>query len=172
MNERDAQELIRMAESNWHMDLGPARAMWRTELMLYNAEVVTHALAELAKSKPFKITLADLMEAIHSMEELARRQANEERRRAEEARAVQEGKRGYATPQWVHVWVWARNRTILAWEKGRVAHKDRSYKSFPQMGDWADPANTMTTAEYEALREEWAAAGAPKEKLGDLVEVA
>ena len=164
MNERDAQEIIRIAESNWHMDLGPARAMWRSELMLYNAEVATLALAELGKKQPYKITIADLVEAIRTVEDRGRRQIAEDRRREEDARALKEGKRGYATPEWVHVWVWNRNQHVTHWEDKRVPHKQRKLRSFPQQQDWGDPDTRMTTTEYETLRQKWVDAGSPKEK--------
>ena len=154
MNERDAQELIRMAEANWHMDLGPARAMWRSELLLYDADLVTHALGELAKKQQYKITLADLMEIISDMARAAKRRADEERLKAAEDRMLKEGKRGYATPEWVWVWLWAR--TI------RDPREDRS---FPQQSEFADPRYTMTTTQYEELKAEWLAAGSPHGKI-------
>lgn len=154
MNERDAQELIRMAEANWHMDLGPARTMWRNELLLYDADLVTHALGELAKRQQYKITLADLTEVIGDMVKAAKRRADEERQRAAEDRMLKEGKRGYATPEWVWVWLWAR--TI------RDPREDRG---LPQQADWMDPMLVMTTTDYEALRGEWVEAGSPKGKI-------
>lgn len=170
MNERDAQELIRMVEANWHFDLGPAREMWRNDLMVYNAEIATLALSELARRQPLKVNLADLIEAIHAVEERGRRQAAEDRRKEEDAKALAEGRRGYACPEWAHVWSWDRNRTVARWEKDRVPYKDRNFRGFPQQEDWTDPSTVLSKEEYEALREEWLAAGSPKEKVRELVE--
>lgn len=169
MNERDAQDLIRMIESNWHFDLGPARSMWRAELMMWDAELATKAVAHLSRRQSYKIVLADVVQIL----EMYHRNLKDEQRRAQEAKALTEGKRGYAPPEWVLVWAWDRNRKVAAAEKGKkgLTKAEVDFRSFPQQGDWADPRQTMTTQEYEALREEWVTAGSPKEKVAMVGEV-
>lgn len=152
MNEREAQEIIRMVESNWQFDLGTARGIWRTEFMLYSAEAVTKAVASLAPKLQFKPKLADVIAIVKMQEDTERRRLEDEKRRAEDARAITEGKRGYATPEWTFVWQWARS--------SRIPREDRA---FPQQRDWSHPDNLMSKEDYEMLRQEWIAAGSPKE---------
>lgn len=151
MNDREAQELVRMIESNWHFDLGEAgRKMWRQEIMLYDAELAAKSLAHLARRASYKITLADLSQTL----EMFARNLRADELRAADAKALTEGRRGYATPEWVWVWKWAR--------QVREPTEDRA---FPQMRDFADPQTVMPTADYDGLRDEWLAAGSPKEKI-------
>jgi hypothetical protein len=167
VNPRDAQDIIRMIESNWHFDLGPARSMWLSEIMMWDVEMVIKALAHLSRRQSFKIVLADIVQVL----EMYERNAKDDERRAREAKALSEGRRGYAPPEWVLVWSWARAKAQEAWEKGRVKHEDRKLRGFPQQGDWSDPRTTMTTAEYDDLREQWVAAGSPRavsQLVGDL----
>lgn len=58
-----------------------------------------------------------------------------------------------ATVEWVWVWSWCRTE-----------RQPRNLRAFPQQHGFADPADMMTNEEYEALREEWVAAGSPKAK--------
>ena len=155
MNERDAQDLIRMIESNWHFDLGPARSMWRTELMMWDADLATKALVYLGKRQTYKINLADFVQTL----EMLNRNLKDEVRRAADAKAIEQGRRGYAPPEWVLVWNWIRNY--------REPKDDRP---LPQQADWADPSTVMSMEEYGALREEWVAAGSPKEKTRVMVQ--
>lgn len=60
-------------------------------------------------------------------------------------------KRGDHAPEWVHVWRWAR-----------LARDPRNLRGFPQQEGWLDPSHIMPLEEYEKLREEWLAAGSPK----------
>jgi hypothetical protein len=156
-----------MIESNWHFDLGTARTLWRTELMMWDADLAVKALANLARRQSYKIVLADFVETL----EMLNRNLKQEAKRAAAARAIETGRRGYAPPEWVLVWSWARGKALAAWEKARTKQPDRTLLSFPQQGDWADPRKTMTTAEYEALREEWIAAGSPREKVRVVMEL-
>lgn len=155
MNERDAQDLIRMVEANWHMDLGPARGMWRTELMMWDAELATRALAHLGRRQSYKINLADYVQTL----EMLNRNLKADAKRKADAKAIEEGRRGFAPPVWVMVWKWVRNH--------RTPSDDRS---FPQQDYWADPNNVMSMEDYEGLREEWEAAGSPKTALRILEE--
>jgi len=149
MRDRDAQDLIRMIEGNWHMDLGPARGLWRTELMMWDAELATKAVTHLARRQQYKIVLADLVSTL----EMLNRNLKDEARRARDAKAIEEGRRGYAPPIWVLVWKWLRNC------------RPRDTRSFPQQDYWGDPQNMMSREEYDALQEEWEAAGSPKEAV-------
>ena len=62
-------------------------------------------------------------------------------------------KRGGAAPEWVWVWNWARMR-----------RNPREGRFFPQQDAAVSPEQTMSVEEYEALREDWLAAGGPKSK--------
>lgn len=153
MHLREAQDLIRMVESNWHFDLGTARGMWRDELVMWDAAVATKAIALLGRKANYKIRLADVVETMDMLKRKEREKVEEERKRVADERGLKEGRRGYATPEWVWVWGWCRNY-----------REPREWRDFPQMGDYASPLNSLTMEEYEALREEWATAGSPKEK--------
>ena len=154
MTEADAQALIRMVESNWQMDLGTARGMWRTELLMYDAETVTKAVGMLARKVSYKIRLADVVETADMLIKKRNQDAREEANRRAEERGIKEGKRGYATPEWVWVWLWARN-----------VRGPREHRSFPQQAEFTDPMNTMTTTQYDELLAEWKTAGSPKGKI-------
>lgn len=67
MNEREAQEIIRMVESNWRFDLGAARSLWRTELLRFDAGIVTKAVARLARTQGRRVDLVDLLAVAESM---------------------------------------------------------------------------------------------------------
>lgn len=60
MTEREAQEVVRMVESNWRFDLGTARGLWRSELMPFDAEMATQAVAKLARELHRRPDLSDL----------------------------------------------------------------------------------------------------------------
>lgn len=156
MNEREAQEIVRMIESNWQMDLGPAREMWRNELLPHDPDIATKAVAYLARKISLKPRLADLNQVLTMFSRNARADARTEA----DARALEQGKRGYATPEWVWVWKWARND-----------REPQCWRGFPQQLAWADPDTIMNTTEYEALKEEWRNAGRPKSKEDRLVLV-
>lgn len=151
MKDKDAQELVRMIESNWHFDLGEAtRRMWRQEIMLYDVDLATKAIVHLAKRQAYKITLADLSQTL----EMFSRNVRQEQRHAEDAKALEQGRRGYATPEWVWVWMWARQQ-----------REPTEERPFPQMREFSDPNLLMSTTEYVALRDEWLTAGSPKGKI-------
>lgn len=147
MNEREAQDIIRMVEANWHFDLGPARQMWRDELVLHDAELATKSVGHLAKRMQYKITLSDLVQTLTMIE----RNARADDQTAQDSRAI-EGKRGYATPEWVWVWMWCRNY-----------REPQDWRTLPQQE--GIPELSMTTEDYGILKEEWVAAGSPKDKI-------
>ena len=145
-----------MIESNWQMDLGPARGMWRTELLRHDAELAMKAVAYLAKKFSHKPRLADLSQVLMMFSRNARAHARTE----EDAKAIEQGKRGYATPEWVWVWKWAR--TLRA---------PQLWRGFPQQLGWADPDTIMNMSDYESLKGEWENAGRPKSREDRLVLV-
>lgn len=50
MEQREAQAIIRMVESNWHFDLGAqGRELWRDAIEPYDAALATAAVAALAR---------------------------------------------------------------------------------------------------------------------------
>jgi hypothetical protein len=66
---REAQEIIRMVESSWLCDFGPAgRELWRQMLEPYDAELATRAVAEMARhplpGNRARPTVADLRAVI------------------------------------------------------------------------------------------------------------
>lgn len=67
MTEREAQEVVRMVESNWRFDLGTARALWREELVRFDAEVATKAVAKLARELHRRPDLSDLLDVLGRM---------------------------------------------------------------------------------------------------------
>lgn len=151
MTDREAQELIRMVESNWHFDLGTARALWRTELMMWPADTATQALGELAAKVGYKINLHDIVETMEMLDNKRKRAEKEEADRLSRERGLKEASR-YARPEWTFVWAWAR-----------FYRDPREDRLLPQQDGPPDMA--MTTAEYETLREEWVAAGEPKHSV-------
>lgn len=149
MKDREAQDLVRMIESNWQMDLGPARGMWRAELLPHDAELATKAVTYLARKFSHKPRVSDLSQVLSMFARNAKVDARTER----DAHALEQGKRGYATPEWVWVWMWARND-----------RDPQEWRGFPQQLGWANPDMIMNMSEYESLRDEWRSAGHPKGK--------
>lgn len=64
MNEREAQEIIRMVESNWSFDLDTARAMWRQALMPFDPEIATQAVIRLGRTSARRPNLVDMIEVV------------------------------------------------------------------------------------------------------------
>jgi hypothetical protein len=67
VTDREAQELIRMVESNWSFDLETARPMWRAQLLPFDAEIATQAIVRLARTQTSRPRLADVLEVIRVM---------------------------------------------------------------------------------------------------------
>lgn len=148
MNEREAQEIIRLVESNWRFDLGPARSLWRAALTPHSADIATKAVAQLAASTK-RIDLADVLDVIRLKTPRIRPEGYGNETRSTEI------------PEWVYVWGWARHhRTpLLDPEIG-----------LPQQHPYgAMPPGTLTIDEYEKLRVEWEAAGAPRDVFRDSI---
>ena len=146
MTEQEAQEIVRMVEVTWRMDLkAEGRVAWRRMLYPYDPEIATRALAELSAQMNERPYPADLRSRILKVKA--------DRATAEaKPLAIDAGKRGTAAPEWVWVWNWARSQ-----------RDPRLDTPFPQQRDWVDPRGPMlSTTEYEAVREEWLAAGAPR----------
>lgn len=134
-----------MVESGWSCDFGmDGRRLWAHMLFPYDAEVATQAVIEMSKvplpGGRFKPQVSDLREVLLSLT-----------RRAEPQPALEEGKRGEAAPEWVHVWAWAR-----------VKRDPPVSEPFPQQQDYVDPTAMLSKADFEKLRAEWVKAGSPK----------
>lgn len=67
MTDREAQDLIRMIESNWNFDLEKARPMWREQLLPFDAEIATQAIVRLARTLQRRPNLSDVLEVIAVM---------------------------------------------------------------------------------------------------------
>jgi hypothetical protein len=148
MNDIESQEIIRMVESNWHFDLGTARAMWRTELLMWDPETAIRALSLLGRKQSYKIVLADLVETMEMIARKKQEKAREEANRQAERRGLTDARR-FARPEWTFVWAWSR-----------FYRDPRETRYFPQQE--APPTESMTTADYDALRAEWIDAGSPR----------
>lgn len=65
MEEREAQEIIRMVESAWRVDYGSeGRKLWRQMLYPYDAALATKAAAQLSQRQRERPTVADLRQTI------------------------------------------------------------------------------------------------------------
>lgn len=140
MNSRDAQALIRMVESNWRFDLGPARDLWRSALTRYDAEIATRAVERLSKSLK-RIDLTDLCETIEAMTPA-------------KPQLEQPSSKAVPPPEWVFVWGFAR-----------FVRQPTVDRALPQQEPFCDPTSMLTADEYEQLRSEWEHAGAAKSKV-------
>lgn len=149
MTDREAQEIVRMIESNWSFDLGPARMLWRAELIPYPPEIGTDSVAYLAKHQKFRPALEELIEVLRMLNRRLGEPVGEQR--AELPPVFDAGKRGLEAPEWVWVWSWCRHQ-----------RQPRNFIFFPQQEPHVDASKAMTMKDYEALREEWIAAGSPK----------
>lgn len=148
VNDREAQEIVRMIEGTWKFDLDAAgRAVWRDGLAQFDPEIATRAVAYLSTRMSRWPKLADIRQVIAKFE------------RDERMKNLKQGLKEptYTTPEWVWVWKWARTR--------RDPREDRS---FPQQERWGDPLYTMSRQDYDALREEWVEAGSPKFRAEEL----
>lgn len=68
MEEREAQEIVRMVESAWRVDYGEqGRRLWRDMLLPYGPELATKATAQLAQRQRERPTIADLRQVILSL---------------------------------------------------------------------------------------------------------
>lgn len=145
MNEREAQEVVRMVESGWSCDFGmQGRTLWCQMLYPFEAELATLSVVEMSKfplpGGRFKPQVSDLRQIILSLRS---------RNRAPEITA--HGKWGVAPPDWVWVWSWARFMRDPPEERG-----------FPQQQGIANPDNMMSKEVYEQLLAEWRNLGSPK----------
>ena len=150
MTDREAQEIIRMVESNWSFDLGQARQLWRDGLVRYPADVGTQAVIHLARHSKFKPTLSELLEVTNMFARGTESPVGEQRA---ELPAVATERLARGTPEWVWVWTWARWRRDPREERG-----------FPQQLGHVDPTSMLSMEEYRDLLAEWKDAGSPKEK--------
>lgn len=146
MKDEDAREVLGMVKAaTTQFPIGEeVVGFWLNALQPLDAELATKAVLRGVRSWrkfPAWSDFYDIYTAVRRDAEAAAREAND----------TVDGRRGYAPPEWVLVWSWARNY-----------REPRADRSLPQQDYWADPEDTMTTQEYEALRQEWIAAGSPK----------
>ena len=147
MDERAAQEVVRMVESGWTCNFGAqGRTLWCRMLYPYEAELATLAVVEMSKfplpGGRFMPQISDLRSIIVSL-----------RNKSRAAEIAVTGKWGEAPPEWVWVWSWARFR--------RNPPLDHA---FPQQEGFSNPDNTMSKKEYEQLLNEWRKVGSPKSR--------
>lgn len=71
MRAQDAQDILRIIESIWQYDMGPmVRDTWRPLFEEYeDAELVTQAIFDLAKTQQYRPTFALIREAIQKRQE-------------------------------------------------------------------------------------------------------
>ena len=138
MTDREAQEIIRMVESNWSFDLEQARALWRQELLPYDAEIGTRAVARLARTSKFPPRLADLLEVV----KMFHRERQGES--AVEGEALPRPSSKERVPGWVKRYVAAR---FLY----RRFEREQDMRPFPEQREYVDPRTTEWMPE-----EEWA----------------
>lgn len=99
MEEREAQEIVRMVESTWRVDYGRAgRELWRDMLLPYDPQMATRAVADLSKRQRERPTIADLRQVLVSLK--SRETADQAWRELPPA--------PLPTPEWVKRWKRAR----------------------------------------------------------------
>lgn len=145
LNEREAQEVVRMVESGWSCDFGmDGRTLWCRMLYAFDAELATLAVVEMSRHPlpggRFKPQVSDLRTIIISL-----------RNRNRPAEITEQGKWGTAPPEWVWVWSWARFRKNPPEER-----------AFPQQDGFSNPDNRMSKADYAQLVDLWRKEGSPK----------
>ena len=138
MRERDAQDIIRMIEANWRMDLAQARSIWRTALVPLDAAIAMQAVERLATKQGRRIDLIDVLQTYEAICPPRTQVPKEPEIKATEPM------------EWVFIWKWAR-----------FARQPPELRSMPQQAEWV--AETLTGDEYAELKKEWVAAGAPKD---------
>lgn len=147
MKESETREIIAMARgatTQWPVD-DDTVTFWMHSLRSLDAETATKAVMLGARSWDRFPPWASFFEAYRAVQ-------RQEQARERDERDIETGRRGYATPEWVWVWQWAR-----------TMRDPRNWGDFPQQD--GDPTKQMTTAEYEALKNEWREAGSPKGKI-------
>lgn len=151
MKESDARDVIAMARgatTQWAVD-DDTVTFWMHSLGSLDAETATRAVMLGAKTWDRFPAWSSFYEAYRAIQRAAQ---NTDRN----TRAIEEGKRGYATPEWVWVWQWCRN------------YRDpQEWRYFPQQNEI--PELSMTVEDYETLRDEWREAGSLKGKARELV---
>jgi hypothetical protein len=68
VEDREAQEIVRMVESAWRIDYGPeGRKLWRDMLLPYKPDLAVRATAILSQRQRERPTIADLRQVILSL---------------------------------------------------------------------------------------------------------
>ena len=152
MKQDEARQIIDMtrgATTQWAVDEDTV-SFWMHSLGPLDAETATKAVILGTKTW-------DRFPAWSSFHEAYRAVRRQQDMGATETRMLEQGKRGYATPEWVWVWQWVR-----------TTRKPRDFRGFPQQDGYTDPFAIMTTEEYESLKAEWLDAGSPKDVKDDV----
>lgn len=136
MDAREAQTIIRMVESNWHLDLGAeGRELWRSSLEPFDADVATKAVANLARSplpsNRSRPQLSDLRAAIFALERSRIRPV-----------ALTAGR--HPKPEWVKRWQRARD----AGDARMFPEQASGYRELQRMD--GNPLNVIAYALPEA----------------------
>ncbi len=146
MRDDDARDIIAMARgatTQWPVD-DDTITFWMHSLKPLDAETATKAIMLGARSWDRFPAWSSFYEAYRACQRAAQSVDRQHK-------VIEEGKRGYATPEWVWVWLWCR------------CYRDpREERGFPQQD--GIPELSMTTSDYEVLRQEWVSVGSPKEK--------
>lgn len=156
MTDREAQEIIRMVESNWGFDLGTARSIWREEFVKHDAEAMMAVVGRLARTRLARNrpSLADITELLRLMTPAIR---------------APEDHRHFGIPSWVYVWKWARTLRDPKLEPDvALPQQQRGYDELNQElietghSPGPDPSRYLTEEEYDGLHAEWVAVGSPR----------
>lgn len=146
MKENEARDLLGMlkaATTQYPLD-DETIGFWIDGLTVLDADIATKAVFTGIRTWEHFPPWASFYEAYR----MVQRQARDEERHAA---IVEEGKRGYETPEWVWVWSWCR-----------FLRDPKEERPFPQQDSFVDMAEAMTTGEYDILRSAWIEAGRPK----------
>jgi len=146
MNQAEAQDVIDIlgAATNSRTFDAKKLELWTSLLTPLDVSVATEAAVKGIRNWEFFPSWAQYYEMYQAV--------RGDRARAEGMIENEEVlRRGEKAPEWVYVWMWARQ-----------LREPPEERSFPQQRDWADEETLMNQDDFEALKKEWAEAGRPK----------
>ena len=143
---RDLLGMLKAATTQYPLD-DETISFWIDGLTVMDADTATKAVMTGIRTWEHFPPWASFYEAYR----MVKRQGEQTTRETE---AVTEGKWGYETPEWVHVYWWCRH-----------TREPREERPFPQQQGHVDETEIMSGAQYEDLRAEWTAAGSPKANM-------
>lgn len=162
MDKTRATALVKLLKDLFHppadrFDEGAQKAYVSFVCEKKNENAMFRAIRGLSESEKFFPSIAVLSEAYNHEARKDLQSIAHEHRLLEERRP--EGYGG-EPPEWVHVWYWLRM------EK----HDMRPLpQQFPYLPQDQRPADTLSQEQYEGLRQEWLAAGAPKTTTAQVI---